>query len=239
MAAKVTTMIKTAMLSGLLASVLLAAPVQAEIVTYRFTTTITSMGDYNFGTLVYTPTTSSTFTGTLFQLGDTAHGQFSYDTDMPSSGFTTPNWASYIGSTPGTRASLHFDSTGFEYASSPGDYASIQVTDNPGWDDFSYRLGSSYFTNDQIFHVIARDYTGTGLSGPGLPPELVPAMFANVIFSYAWVRASDRQAMVVEGSFTSVERVLDAQVPEPASIGLMLAGLGLVGLQRRRARRTN
>jgi hypothetical protein len=79
------------------------------------------------------------------------------------------------------------------------------------------------------------DDTMTTFPQAVLPPTLGMNGFSSVALNFRWFRASDGNYMMGNALVDTVSAV--NEVPEPASLGLVLAGLTAFGISRRRVRR--
>lgn len=224
----------------LVAGALLAASsAQATVYTYKYTAVIDSIQkkeelDY-WGPVDVT--TTNLLLGDSATVHDILHGQFIIDTsDTPSSSSSTS--ATYFGQN--FSAYVKFPS-GFSYGvEGPSEYGGgeLGVVNSPTGDAFniSYTLFGS--GRGEMLALGFSDPTGSAFSSTQLSNS--PLNFANLpitSFYYYYGDNSFSTNVWVYGHITAVQLDGPAPVPEPATYGMMLAGLGLLGAVARKKRR--
>lgn len=229
----------------LLALLLSAFQLQAHATTrtYAFTSSIQSMFEHDAQTNVNTNVTQSSLPGSTLAVGDLVVGQFSYDdAALPSPYDENGSSDGYLVFGSAVQSfSVSVASAGFSYLASLGPGGNIVLSDNSthpsGWDNFSpfseaaYNLVDYRSANLNLF-----DKTGTAINGYTLPQSLNLGSFHYSNLHFAYLRKSDGDQFHFNGALTSLTEV--SAVPEPATWGLMLTGLALVGamaLRRKQA----
>lgn len=207
------------LISGLLVGVAMAATAQAKIVTYNFTGEISALSIT--GSNADGAYTSVPLDGVTLTLGQTFHGQFSYDTAVT----LTPIHPKHS-SAPSlnSSASIAVDQVDHTFLSTQntGFYTPTIDVYGDGLSMRHYKLkGQSVYSMEIAFY-------GNNQPQEGVVPDalrLADFARANVFYSY-WDFSSSIQTSSIS-KITSLDRV--AEVPEPASYALLLVGLLTMG----------
>jgi hypothetical protein len=216
--------------SAALLALAVVAPVQAAQ-TYMFIAQVYSQYLYDStgaGTQVF----SSTLSGSTITLGDIITGQFSYD---PSRTVNLPIPDPQRGFYVDFGAQLNFIElpSGLTHQSEGG-ASVIVVNDVAGKDQIQIPTSSHATigaTDAQWVNITLEDATGTALGSTALPETLDASKFSTRRLTWTFSDAANNQ-LDVYASVAIFQRV--AAVPEPESWGMLLAGLVLIGLVRRR-----
>jgi hypothetical protein len=202
-------------------------PAQAEIVTFEFTGVIAQIREFpeNARSRLVVQTD---FTPVTTTVGDTFKSTFSFDTaTVPySSTATAQSFDSYGNSAPASTVALsnglNFSSGNDRYMSVHNDiYDLVAFAAYPDW-----QTPASHYVSFWMF-----DDSGTALSSTALPGQLHPDMFYDANMRFSW-QGAGANLVDVRGDILSITRV--APVPEPATYGMFLAGIGIVGAAVRR-----
>lgn len=217
-----------------------AVPSHAAVIEYRFSATINHIFEYDGITEKITHVNVSSMPGTVFSMGDSFTGSFTYSTDLALSSYqpTPPvagTYLMYAGYED--RSSIQFAS-GYRYEAKG---SLIQVANNAstfsGWDIFSLNTYAGYSPVDsQSLTLNLFDRNATVFGSAAVPASLPLAAFHYANISYAWLRRADGSQMHASGSLTSLELVSPAsEVPVAPTGWLFAAGLPiLISLRRRR-----
>ena len=222
----------------LLAMAACASQARAEVISYQFTGVVDVMMESREGSGPPEEVSSSTMPyGYLFKTGYTVHGTFSYDTasesasctgNAPSSSNTT------YACSENNFMTLIFDQSGYE--NSHNTYGSRFNVQNGATDEFTITDGfggSSLYIGQSL---TLADASGSAFSSTGIPTKtLTLADFTSATFNYSYGLYQDY--LIVNGHLTSLTRVDVSPVPEPASYGMLLGGLALLGAFARKTGR--
>lgn len=195
------------------------ASTQAAIVTYEYTASVGFI-QVPAGSL-YDSVSSTSLPGFYTELGETVTGTLTYDTSAAalnaSDDAATYGWGSVA-------SSVTFSGSGHRFTGSA--YTLMTVTN--GWSD-SVSVHEPYLDGQPPPVEFGLRFFGDSASvlSSTAPPWTELRNFEYMAFSY---RTSDSDVFI-SGAITSLQ--LTSPIPEPASIGMLLAGLGVVALRRR------
>jgi hypothetical protein len=215
-----------------------ASQAHAEVIMYQFTGVVDLMVEKNEGLLSPTEVSSSTMPyGYLFKTGYTVHGTFSYDTASESTSCTgnAPSGSNTTyACSENNFMTLTFDQSGYELFHNT--YGSRFIVQNGATDEFTITDGfggSSLYIGQSL---TLADASGSAFSSTGIPTKtLTLADFTSATFNYSYGLYQDY--LIVNGHLTSLTRVDVSPVPEPASYGMLLGGLALLGAFARKTGR--
>jgi hypothetical protein len=212
---------------SLLALMLVASAGHAEIIKYNFTAQGTSV---NYGS-----TSPSDFpagaASYLLPQNSTLSGSFFYDTDLHAL-YTGPNYNDYV-STTGIGIKLS-SSAGYQFANNvTAEFyePAVHVDDSNPQDLF--RVNASEIDSHGISNDVTITLTGktqSSLTQSSLPASLSLNDFSGDVFIY-WGDGAGKEFNYLA---TIDSLTLAAAVPEPETYAMLLAGLGLIGVARRR-----
>lgn len=204
---------------------LLAAPVHADTVSYRFGGTFDSVLQHAD---TWKTVPSATSDGFVFKPGQTFTGILTYSTDLPKVQHgQIPGYQAYGGK---VLISLSVPSTGFAIlGQGAGAWTGAGVSnDHPTlFDAFGVE------TYDESYHLSVEfhDTSNSVYSDLSIPSQLNLADFDQPFF---WIqtRNGTTPPLLARGSITSLEAI--SAVPEPDTWLMLAAGLGLLGWTRYR-----
>jgi hypothetical protein len=208
-------------------------PVQAALVKYEFTATVSTIVEQAHGSDVFDHVNSSVVAGRKISTSDTWTGTFVYDTELALSRWqpTPPAVGTHSMFEGYLAATISDRETGLSFHSSPNLFSLMSVRNSPnnaGSDYISINthvFGADYESSSFWFH----DLTGNALSSATPPSNLNLEDFKFTRVSYSFLRGIDDYWMSAEAVLTSLTRVGDnTSVPEPATY--VLLWLGLVAL---------
>lgn len=210
---------------------------QATVLTFDFAATISDIWEYKSGQITHV--NSSNMPSVTVANGYTITGQFTYDTLTSLSAYQpAPQQAgSYIlYSSPGkaNNLSLTITQSALSFASNPDSWQFlIQVANNAsafsGSDILSVSASSAYSPfSFQTVTVNLFDSTGKAFADAKLPTALSLPSFTYSNIDYGWLNQSDGSQMHANGAMTSLTLRPASLVPEPASFGMLLLGIGLL-----------
>lgn len=224
---------------------------QAAIVTFNYTGQIGFTYQYFWGANAHIEY-PSTFVigGTTLTIGDTFHGQFSYDTSTRLTPVSEYDWTTnsykpsttqFAGAAPRNAATLIFDNKTYVYRA-PNNGAdsgsTLTVFDNNQYlnDYFQHRTE----LNDQgvqsaLSLTFANANDKTVLNGPIAPSSLTQKDFPRSFIDFSYRAPNSPYSFEILGDINTFEQVA-APVPEPETYAMVLAGLALVGWAARRRR---
>jgi hypothetical protein len=226
---------RTAVVSTLLFSAITS---HAAIIEYRFSGAIDQLWEYDGATKKVTNVAESYMPGTVFDMGDTFTGSFTYSTNLVLSSYqpappATGSYLMYEGYQ--YRSTIQFTS-GYRY---DGEGPFVQVANNAStfssWDIFSLHTDAGYSPIDfQSFALNLFDDSATVFDSAAVPTVLPFTAFSYANVDYAWLSRADGSQMHANGKLTSLELVPAAsEVPIAPTAWLFAAGLPmLVGLRR-------
>jgi hypothetical protein len=224
----------------LLASALLTAgTAQAAILTYEYTAVIdtlqkTTESDGDHGVMVDVNSTSLVF-GQPITKSEVVHGQIKFDTN---------SWINPYYSTPtATNYSSFFNLPYIEFAAGsfghkvPYGYTGfVNVKNTPTGDEFNTSFSLSSGWGGRSLGLSFTDPTGSVFSSTQIPTSLNLSDFASANFFFSYADNGYLTRVEVGGHLTSLQ-LISAPVPEPTTISMLLAGMGLIGVAARKKRR--
>lgn len=190
----------------------LAAPVWAAPIISPFAADLPASSysqDANYGTWYYGSSAQSVFNGGYWNAG--SQGSHWVQADMGSTQTLSMVKVNYAGSYTG--------------GSIPGGFINVYLSDNP--------IGNSWSSLTPIAAVSGPGaHAGTGLYELSFAPA--SGRYLQVVANYStysWTALGDTLART---NWTDPVTASGSAVPEPASWGLLLTGLGLLGIRARR-----
>jgi len=218
---------------ALVAVLACAGTANASVLTYQFTATVAEVSDpHNYST---SDQGEGALAGSVVRKGQAITGWFSYDNASTPSPWNDAD-THWFYSTD-NKMGFTITSTGQQYQSTAGDQdVTIGNTYEPHFLSVGGTgtiAGATYRDANASIDFI--DNTMTTFPQAVLPPTLGMNGFSSVALDFRWFRASDGNYMMGHALIDTVSAV--NEVPEPASLGLVLAGLTAFGVSRRRGRR--
>ncbi|MFC0252142.1 PEP-CTERM sorting domain-containing protein [Massilia consociata] len=195
---------------------------QAAVQTYDFTASVTWLGDAT--TYTYPNPLESWSPGISIRLEDKLTGRLSFDDAAKASEWSTGWFMS-----PG---SVQFSFTGkdLQYAFTTN---GISV-ENGIW---GYDAVSFFANSGNNASLTFMDQSATALESLTIPSVLSLAAFPQSGIHMSWTNPSNRHYVMMSARLDSL--VAQAAVPEPGSMGIVLAGLVMAGaIGARRSRQT-
>jgi hypothetical protein len=227
---------RSALIVVLAAGLGLAGAANASVLTYQFTATVKDIGDPNI--YVWSDQGEGALAGSVVSRGQTITGWFSYDNASTPSPWNSANSNYHSFDSADNKIAFTIASTGQRFESAPNRYSSITI-ETPSWRHGLWVENNGAIVNapysDAYASVAFIDDTMTKFPRAGLPLTLDMNGFSMVALNFDWHRASDGRSMMGHALIDTLS--LASDVPEPASLGLVLAGLTAFGASRRRARR--
>jgi hypothetical protein len=230
---------KKELAAGMLAAMAWMGSAQATVQTYDFTAVVQDVTSI----IGYTVSSSGEGKdpGTVINSGDIVTGRFSFDDAMPYwSPFPDPSVdpqssasRSYSYMTIPNTTSLEYTiaSIGFSFSNY---YGSVTVENNANLGTDVFRVEGSRGTtyDDTTAGSIALiNSTGTLFSNGTIPKALSLSDFDRTFMEARWNRPSDGGVVWANSVMTSLTRV--EEVPEPASVALLITALAAAGLGAR------
>ncbi len=221
-------------LLSLLSAFALAAPAQASLINIEYTARLSGISVRDVlddGNVNIHAEQSVNIGGSAINYGEKITGYLTYDTDTPyfSPGYgTDPDTAIYQGNGPGNRMRLQFDG-GFAFSALPGQGVSFGIFNNAAY-TYGEDAWMAWANNGPwdwasltMFDPSGNMFNDASLARPSF--ELARSAFLNV-----------GHADPVSGQIIYLVAGLDSfqQVPEPATLATVAAGLGLLAVTRRR-----
>ncbi|WEF31014.1 PEP-CTERM sorting domain-containing protein [Pseudoduganella chitinolytica] len=229
---------KAVLQAAVLGALALAASAQAEVHTYEYTAVVASINEFELATGRHEWLNVSTLPGFAIALGDTVRGRFSIDTNTGlsySEPFGDGVIADYSDFTNRNRVSIAFDRSGHDFAALGPLYTNLSITDQPvdSGDDVLHLSQGTYGPGPrESIAIDLTDPSGTALSKAVIPASIAAFGLQTFMYHYDTGVGPGYTQVIVNGGFTSLREV--SAVPEPGSYAMLLAGLGLLGWQRRR-----
>lgn len=236
---------------ALAAGLAMTLPAQAEVITFNFTATVSSIQEIDAPGWPQVGQTGGSQAGGSIALTDRVVGTFSFDTAAPSQ----PVWGwdasgNLITYTPDPESS---EPSEYSYNGVPGQHT-LTFSIGNGADTFymdgstssQLRLDNRASTDMLALAVggLGRsfgevgfyDYSATVFANGVLPMQLSLSDFGAAGLAYSFIRASDGKFVLLGAAIDSV--TLASSVPEPQTYAMLLAGLAIFGVAaRRRSRR--
>lgn len=221
-------------ITPLLCTLALAAPVQASVINIAYTAKISGITVRDIlddGSASFHAESSVNLGGTQITRGEKLSGFINYDSDTPYVGpgyDQDPDTASYRNDNSSNSVRLQFDG-GYTFNSRAlqGVMALGIFNNSPyvyGYDMWGVWAGnSSEWANLTMYDYSGQMFNDTSLTLPSF------ALARNTVLNFV-------HADLLSGQHIYFVAELDAiqQVPEPATLATMAAGLGLLGAVRRR-----
>ncbi|UTY56398.1 PEP-CTERM sorting domain-containing protein [Massilia sp. erpn] len=215
-----------------LTCLLLTVPAKAELLSFNFTGTISSLRENDQAV------DSSTLNGSLTSLGYTIKGQFSYDTATGLIVYDAPSAKTfdirYRETGLGNTLSFSIDQNNFRFntAGNGGSGPTFTYSQYP-WQPLQMTAYGNYYDAHaaSYFGLDLGSYTGPAISAsPSLLAAVAPTSFSHNSFNYV-IHDLDKGVLQARGEITSLNLL---PVPEPAGYAMLLAGMAGIGLAARR-----
>jgi hypothetical protein len=218
---------------ALVAALACAGAANASVLTYQFTATVAAVGDPNI--YLWSDQGEGALAGSVVRKGQAINGWFSYDNASTPSPWNDAD--THWFNSADNKIVFTITSTGLQYQSTAGQQR-VTIENTYGrhalWVEGKGTIaGAAYRDADASVAFI--DNTMTKFPQAVLPPTLGMDGFSFVALNFNWHRASDGNFMMGHALIDTLSAV--NEVPEPASLGLVLAGLTAFGVSRRRGRR--
>jgi hypothetical protein len=210
-----------------------AGAANASVLSYQFTATVEDIGDPNI--YLWSDQGEGALAGSVVRRGQTITGWFSYDNASTPSPWNSGD--SHWFNSQDNKVAYTITATGQQFQSTGG-HQGVTI-ENPSWrhglwvQSTGAIAGAAY--SDAYASIAFIDNTMTKFPRAVLPTTLDMNGFSFVALNFDWHRASDGNLMMGHALINTLSIAND--VPEPASLGLVLAGLTAFGASRRRARR--
>ncbi len=222
-------------IATLLAGACISSIAQAKLITYDFTGTVDLVTIPKPSTPYFTVVDSATILGNDVVRGGELKGRFTFDSETPASNFypIPGHIQAYISSAPSNSVSAYFQGgLAFQSIPMPNDFmpnTTVRVSNDWQGEDGIYIQGFAYNTDGaQSFAMQFSDMTQTAFDTEALPLWLNFNAFQQLSFVYDYASLDTELSYTMQGKITSL-----TAVPEPASVLLMLSGLGLLAARRR------
>ena len=210
-----------------------AGAANASVLTYQFTATVTEVDDPNI--YLSSDQGEGAIAGSVVRKGQAITGWFSYDNASTPSPWN--NVDTHRFNSADNKIVFSITSTGQQYQSAAGQQ-SVTIENTYGrhglWVEGTGTIADAAY-GDANASIAFIDNTMTKFPQAVLPPTLGMNGFSLVALNFNWNRASDGNFMMGHALIDTLGAV--NEVPEPASLGLVLAGLTAFGVSRRRGRR--
>jgi hypothetical protein len=229
---------KAVLQAAVLGALALAASAQAAVRTYDYTAVVGSINEFELATGRNEWLNATTLPGFAITLGDTVHGRFSIDTNTGlaySEPFGDGVIADYSDFTNRNRISIGFERSGHDFAALGPLYTNLSITDQPigsGADVLHLSQGTYGPGPRESIAIDLTDSSGAALSAAVIPASIAALAQQTFMWHYDTGVGAGYTQVIVNGGFTSLHEV--SAVPEPGTYAMLLAGLGLLGWQRRR-----
>jgi hypothetical protein len=211
-----------------------AGAANASVLTYQFTATVQDVGDPNI--FVWSDHGEGALADSVVRRGQTITGWFSYDNASTPAPWDSGDYHSF--SSQDNKVAYTITSTGQQFQSATDGYPGVAI-ENPSWRHGLWVQSGGAIAgaahSDAYASIAFIDNTMTKFPQAVLPPTLGMDGFSLVALNFDWHRASDGYLMMGHALIDTLS--VANEVPEPASLGLVLAGLTAFGASRRRARR--
>jgi hypothetical protein len=212
-----------------LANLLSLGTAQAEIVTYSFTASITSLDELNNinGTLD-SGADSLAFAGITVFNTDTVYGHLTYDTSTPA--WITNDKAHYTATSYLAPGNIAFTAgqLSFNSAANPGKSQMYvrNSKDATNVDMLGFNSDPLLAPHQEEASITLVDHTRNVFHSTALPSSLDLAAFQQRSFYYTWGGQDEEKMVFITAEITSLR--LMSPVPEPHSYALLLSGLLLL-----------
>ncbi|WGG49696.1 PEP-CTERM sorting domain-containing protein [Rugamonas sp. DEMB1] len=233
-------------IAGLICGLAMMEAAQADVVTYEFTATITTMK------LDYTVVTESSLPGKTISVGEAVRGRLTYNTQTP----LHSQWIGEPGE-PGTARnyaargmkntmSFVFETHGFSFDSAPStskdDQMDITVRNDtdapmgaPGpYDQLNIEAYSVNSYGRNFGSLSMNDYTGSLLVHGDIPHRLPDINSKYILQEFEYNLDHNGVWLSARGALTSLTLV--SSVPEPSTYAMFMAGLACLAWRRRTRR---
>jgi hypothetical protein len=210
---------------------------QAERYSYRFAATITSVQDC-VNPFSCKDVDSYAIKDATVALGQTVHGQFTYETNAPSYLFVYDDYFSAkvyesVGSSSGTYAAFSYNETSLGNMGDEQTEYLVEPQKSVGQAD-RFLYSASYWTDT--------DYQSFGISMYDDDANIFDSTFAlhalpleameRADFSYGYfLRGPGNPLIRAGGALTEIQLI--SSVPEPSTYAMLAAGLGLLAWRRK------
>lgn len=208
--------------AGLLLSIA-AATSQAAIVSYDYTAVVNLIQVPTSDWPGYDWVSSTSEPGFYSEIGETVTGTFTYDTSTPVLG--SDGTTAQYGENGRIVSSITFGGSGHQFTGTPATYMLVRDYQQGG-DRVEILAPSAVGAPRVELELIFYGNSSSVLSSTAIPWTQFGA-FEHAQVAY---RFNDGDT-IIYSNLTSLQ--MTSAVPEPASISLLLAGLGIVALGRR------
>jgi hypothetical protein len=229
-----------AKIAALLALTAACSAAQAELYTYRFTTTITSVVEC-VNPFSCTEVGTSALAGSPVATGHTVSGTFTYNTATPVGSTTEFGWGTSRdfaeqGGAGGNHVTLSSDQDGLGFGATVATSYTYLIQDTvSGTDYLSLSAANSSAADYRSVTLEFADEDGSAFDGAWLPHTLPLAALESATFKYTYFANTPEVDPILRASGTLTSIELISSVPEPSAYALFAAGLGLLAWRRKRA----
>lgn len=218
---------------ALVAALACAGAANATVLTYQFTATVAEVDDPHI--YLASDQGEGALAGTVVRKGQVINGWFSYDNASTPSTWNDPDTHGFRSAD--NKMVFTITSTGQQYQSTVGQQ---DVAIGNAYKPHFFTIGGTGTIagaayRDALASIDFIDNTMTKFPQAVLPPTLGMDGFSWVALNFRWFRASDGNFMMGHAFIDTLSAV--NEVPEPASLGLVLVGLAAFGVSLRRGRR--